>query len=323
MRGRPNKEGLDYFSFDVDFFEDDKIRLIEAEFGLKGSYVAIRLLSKIYGTNGYYYKWGADECLLLAGAIGVSKELVAEIVSGLVKRSFFDERVLLTFGVLTSRSIQKRYILATERRKSIFLAREYLLLDSLDLINVNINLFNVNINSENENIKHIKESKVNKTPPYSKSLFNVNINSENENINSGFEEKEKSCGKKEKEFVPPSFEEILEVVELQLKKQSSYDKEAAETIASKFINYWSDADWLTQSGLKLVQWRSRVQNDTIDFSRKKLKQNANTNTKRTFTKTPTAGRGGKIVEQPGAFTTAELDEQQTTFHRAGVKTFAG
>lgn len=55
--------GLDYFPMNVDFFEDDKIELIEAEFGIKGSILAVKLLCKIY-KEGYFYKWGEDECLL-------------------------------------------------------------------------------------------------------------------------------------------------------------------------------------------------------------------------------------------------------------------
>ena len=47
-----NSTGLDYFSFNVDFFDDDKLALIEGEFGIKGAYIAIRLLCKIY-KEGY------------------------------------------------------------------------------------------------------------------------------------------------------------------------------------------------------------------------------------------------------------------------------
>ena len=67
---RPNKTGIDYFPFDVDFFLNDKLQLIEGEFGMKGGYIAIRLLCKVY-KNGYYYQWGADECLLFAKNLGI------------------------------------------------------------------------------------------------------------------------------------------------------------------------------------------------------------------------------------------------------------
>ena len=45
-------EGIPYFPLDV--YVDDKIRLIEAEFGLKGFAVIVKLYQKIYGGFGYY-----------------------------------------------------------------------------------------------------------------------------------------------------------------------------------------------------------------------------------------------------------------------------
>ena len=114
---RPRKQGIDYFPFDVDFFEDDKVMLIDAEFGNKGVLVAIRLLCKIY-KNGYYYQWGDDECLLLSKQMGAGfvPKLVGEIVTGLVRRSFFDKGVWDSFRVLTSVGIQRRYVEATRGR---------------------------------------------------------------------------------------------------------------------------------------------------------------------------------------------------------------
>ena len=38
----PNKMGLDYFPFDVDFFNDEKIVAISGEFGIKGEIVVIK-----------------------------------------------------------------------------------------------------------------------------------------------------------------------------------------------------------------------------------------------------------------------------------------
>ncbi len=116
---RPRKQGIDYFPFDVDFFDDDKVALIDAEFGTKGVLVAIRLLCKIY-KNGYYYQWGDDECLLLSKQMGTGfvPKLVGEIVTGLVRRSFFDKGVWDSFRVLTSVGIQRRFIEATRGRST-------------------------------------------------------------------------------------------------------------------------------------------------------------------------------------------------------------
>lgn len=155
---RTNKVGIDYFPLDVDFFDDDKIQLIESEFGMKGGYIAIRLLCKIF-KGGYYYKWGTDECLLFTrqlGVEGVSKNTVDEIINGLIRRRFFDKGCFDKFGILTSKGIQDRYFEATKRYKKYDVFKEYLLSDNINGDNVNIISVNGNINATKE-----KENKLN------------------------------------------------------------------------------------------------------------------------------------------------------------------
>lgn len=131
--------GIEYYHFDVDFFDDDKIALIEGEFGVKGSVIAIRLLCKIY-REGYYYQWGNDECLLFARKSGadIVPNTVQEVVNGLVRRSFFDKGVFDQFGVLTSRGIQQRYFEAVKRRQKVEVRREFLLVDVSKYANVQV-----------------------------------------------------------------------------------------------------------------------------------------------------------------------------------------
>jgi hypothetical protein len=160
-----NSSGIDYYPFNVDFFGDDKIQLIEAEFGIKGSYIAIRLLCKVY-SEGYYYQWGDDECLLFAKNIGngIVPNTVKEVLAGLIKRSFFDKGVFDTFGILTSHGIQKRYFKIAERRKKVDVKSDILLVDISEFKNVNILSENVNISNQIVNIlpqSKVKKSKVN------------------------------------------------------------------------------------------------------------------------------------------------------------------
>ena len=161
---RPIKQGLDYFPLDVDFFNDDKIQLIEAEFGINGTYIAIRLLTKIY-SEGYYYEWSADKCLLLTKNIGtesVSNALVNEVVNGLIRRGIFSNSVFNQFNILTSTGIQKRFLNAISRRTIIPIIKEIWLIPIPKNINVNIysinddiNLINAIINTQSK----VKESK--------------------------------------------------------------------------------------------------------------------------------------------------------------------
>ena len=154
------KTGLDYFPFNTDFFEDDKILFVGARFGLKGENIAIRLLCKIY-SEGYFYKFGEDESLLFAKRVGdgCQYSFVNDIVHELVKRGFFDKSIFDRFKLLTSAGIQKRYFEAVGRRKNVDVYSQLLLIDVSGMDNVNILPDNVYIIDKNGNIS--KQSKVN------------------------------------------------------------------------------------------------------------------------------------------------------------------
>ena len=80
---RPEEYGLKYFSFDVDFFTDEKIEAISGEFGIKGEIAAIKLLCAVY-RNGYFIEW--NEMLkmkLLRNLPGDSPELLDQIIAWL------------------------------------------------------------------------------------------------------------------------------------------------------------------------------------------------------------------------------------------------
>lgn len=127
---RPQKKGLDYFPMDVDAFDSDEFKLIKAEFGSDGLLIVMRLYCKIYKTNGYYYEWGDDQCLLFAVGAGVVPTFVQEVLGGCFRRSIFDKRVFEMFGTLTSAGIQRRYFRAIDDRKlsNIEIKHEILLL---------------------------------------------------------------------------------------------------------------------------------------------------------------------------------------------------
>lgn len=129
---RPIKTGLDYFPFDVDFFNDEKIVPIAGEFGLKGELATIKLLCAVY-RNGYYVEW--TEMLkfkLLKELPGVSVGLLEQIVGRLVKWGFFDSKLFENSSVLTSRGIQLRYQAIRDKMHRKNLISDYNLLDADD-----------------------------------------------------------------------------------------------------------------------------------------------------------------------------------------------
>lgn len=158
---RPKTTTLTYFPFDVDFFEDDKIQLIEAEFGIKGVFITIRLLCKIYKENGYFYQWGDDQCLLFAknAGNGIVSNLVQEVINGLIKRSFFDKEMYDSFNILTSKAIQNRFIKALERSKEIVIFKEYAC-KGVEMP-INVTLIHVNVTL----MPQIKEKEIKEEDP--------------------------------------------------------------------------------------------------------------------------------------------------------------
>lgn len=172
------KTGLDYFPFDIDFFQDEKIQFVSARFGVKGEAITIRLLCKIY-RNGYYTKWDNDTALLFAKGVGdgCSDSCVNDVVHELVKRGFFDKSIFDRFGILTSRGIQKRFLEAGKRRKDIVVDENLMLVDVSDYQNVNIVNQFVDNKAENADIlkqSKVKESKVNRKEKESKVIIREN-----------------------------------------------------------------------------------------------------------------------------------------------------
>ena len=138
---RQLKEGLDFFSFDVDFFDDEKIGAISGEFGIKGEITVIKLLCAVY-RNGYFIMWNEPlKMKLLKSLPGISSELLEQIVNRLVRWGFFDSSCFNLEKILTSEGIQKRYFSAIKRRKPFFrmLLLRIFLYGPLESIRIHIN----------------------------------------------------------------------------------------------------------------------------------------------------------------------------------------
>ena len=217
------KEGIDYFPLCVQL--DDKFELIEAEFGLSGFAIVVKLLQKIYGGFGYYCEWTNEVALLFARRVCVGGNAVSEIVSASIKRGIFDKEMFDKHGILTSSGIQKRYLEAVARRKEIFLKKEYLLIP-IDKIPSNVSILseNVHILGENDNIlkqSRVKKSKVDKRESREKSVLG---------------------------FSPPTLKEVEEYV----------SERGNKINAERFFRYYTACGW--KIGRKLMEdWKSVVE----------------------------------------------------------------
>lgn len=155
------KTKLDWFKLDCQC--DDKIELIEAEFGLKGFAVIIKLFQRIYGGEGYYCEWNEDVALLFSRKIGLGCTVVSEIVQKSVQRGIFDKEMYDCYGILTSHGIQKRYYECTSRRQLSKICPEYALVQcTQNSENADISGENVYISEENADISSTEKKRKDK-----------------------------------------------------------------------------------------------------------------------------------------------------------------
>ena len=127
--GRPIKQGLDYFPLDTEW--DIKMQLVKARFGLVGIGCIVELYKMIYH-EGYALKWDDDTRLLFSADNKIDETELSNIVTFATEKGVFSTDKLVSYGVLTSRGIQKRWLrVARESNRTIKeIAPEILLLDS-------------------------------------------------------------------------------------------------------------------------------------------------------------------------------------------------
>lgn len=151
-------DGISYVPLDC-HFDDDKIPMIEAEFGLEGFAIVVKLFQKIYGGLGYYCEWNERVALLFARQIGAGGNVVREVVAASIREGIFNGEILKKYGVLTSRGIQKRFMNVAKRRKQIFDKPEYVLIDYADFSD-DVDISAQNVCNSGENVCNSETSKV-------------------------------------------------------------------------------------------------------------------------------------------------------------------
>lgn len=106
--GRNKKNGLDYFPFDIDLFQDIRIRkLIKYQSG-KAVTVYTLLLCIIY-KDGYYMRWDKELPFIISEQTGFEEAYILEVINSCLKLELFHNELYVSDGILTSKGIQERY----------------------------------------------------------------------------------------------------------------------------------------------------------------------------------------------------------------------
>ena len=154
---RKNKIGLDYFSHDVEMFNDIKIKFIKAKHGLIGYAIFLRLLENIYKENGYFIQIDDKFNILFADDNKLDIDVYINVLNDCINENLFNKEIYDKYKVLTSKRIQLNFLAGSERRKSIELKKEFLLLTDDLLENDNIKIIDVYINEIDSDISTQKE----------------------------------------------------------------------------------------------------------------------------------------------------------------------
>ena len=154
--GRKTKKGLDYFSHDCN--HDNELKYIEV-LHKNGYKIFFKLLEQIYGVEGYFCK--ADKKNIAIFVSDKLKDVDIEeanaVINDCLSEHLFNKCLHKKYGILTSCSIQKRFLEAAKRRLELDLIKEYILIDNVYIneLNVNINWLNVDRSTQSK----VKESK--------------------------------------------------------------------------------------------------------------------------------------------------------------------
>lgn len=134
MAGKPRRR-IDYAGWSVDIFSNDtKIdKLLDAQ-GWIGFGIYFYLCQMAFGSEGYFYEWCYDLCATTARKMGggVGAGTVKETVDYCLQIGLFDKGLFDRWGVLTSRGIQKSYlvVLKSKKRTGTEIIQDYWLLEN-------------------------------------------------------------------------------------------------------------------------------------------------------------------------------------------------
>lgn len=132
-KGRPIKDGLEYFPFETDLFYDKKTRRLKAKFGAFGMMVYVYVLAEIYRERGYFLPLNSgeedDDNITFEDFVffiyeyfnepGTSEELVKSILFYCLEINLFSKKMYRDYFILTSKGIQNRYFKVKRRPRGV------------------------------------------------------------------------------------------------------------------------------------------------------------------------------------------------------------
>lgn len=248
---RNQKEGLDYFPLDTDFFTNKKIKNLRRAHGAIGVLTYLNLLSRVY-KNGYYYKFDDLEELSMDIAeeiayvqLRATATSVTETINYLVGREILDEG-LFKQGIISGVALQEQYV------KIAYKAKRIIKMDVYCLIDVSLFVPQKSISSEETPISSEE------TPISSEEIQQSKSKSKNKDISNDISKNISLCADSQGEvvtggdkvsprFVKPTVDEIEEYCR---KRNNKID-------AEEFFHHYESNGWKVGK-TPMKSWKSAV-----------------------------------------------------------------
>lgn len=121
-----NKIGLSYYSVDTDRYQDIRIKKLKKNFGSDGLAIYDFILCEVYRVKGCFLVWDDSTVFDVADYFNVKETLVKEVVNYCAVVGLFHKGLLESGSVITSKSIQSRYldVCTRSKRKNVTIPEE-------------------------------------------------------------------------------------------------------------------------------------------------------------------------------------------------------
>lgn len=264
---RTQSQGIEYFPFAVDFFSDNKVKILKARYGADGIMIYMYILCCIY-REGYYTKVNDDFIFIISDDLHISSETVQQVMTFLLKRSMFNEQLFKSDAILTSDGIQERWQRAIAKRAQMtpIKVSDYWLLDEADtkpyikvahfpdsLAKKDNSLAKKALNLANYPQSKVKESKEEKIYKKESEFSEEEVESvkatqtEIPFLIAEESSLSEQVGKKRKEFIPPSLEQVKAYAE----------ERGRPDLAKRFFDYFEAGAWHDSEGKAVKNWKQK------------------------------------------------------------------
>lgn len=227
-----SKQGLNYYTIDTDRYQDIRIKRLKKDFGCSGLAVYDYILCEIYRVRGCFIVWDENTAFDVAEYFGLKENLVDEIVKYCGAVGLFDKG-LLSRGILTSSSIQKRYLEMCKRAKR----NDVEIPEEIAIIREETPILPEKKQKTPEEIDKVKKSKVNITPPKSPPLVVA----------------EEECAPKASNNKRPTIEDVAAYME----EYSAKHNMPATFTAQGWIDFYTSNGWRIGKN-PMKDWKAAV-----------------------------------------------------------------